>query len=353
MNAYREKDYDDMAGRCVDRFLSGETKLADAAVHEAMQGQLNPDQIERLVQAANTMAFLRMMESRKAEGAPDMTHEFDPVDTSHVLQQIIGQSPMGGGEHGGMPEAQPPGMPGMQHPGMQHGGPPEMANMPPELAAMHGGAPDHDAGPLPDEVGEGAEHDLERDGDGDGKTDDDEDDDDDDDDGPFPKGKKQKATDDAKKKGKPEAFKKKAPPGPPAKDEMKEAAVRHRRMSKLAAILEDQYLQAELVFEDEFNRLETTLKQAWGGPTWDTFEKNALALHGDEYGATVLNLVRQSRRLEPLPFEDVRTKHAAFVDHHIVDDNDPATQLFSRMVKIASEADRMKRAAEHARAQCG
>ena len=91
MNAYREKDYDDMAGRCVDRFLSGETKLADAAVHEAMQGQLNPDQIERLVQAANTMAFLRMMESRKAEGA--LVKSFNEISQAGVSGAVTRRRP--------------------------------------------------------------------------------------------------------------------------------------------------------------------------------------------------------------------------------------------------------------------
>lgn len=92
MPTYREKDYEDMASRVVDRLLTQGTKLADAAVQEAMQGALNPDQIERLVQAANTMAFLRLMEARKSDGAPDMTHEFDPASTSQVLQSIIGQA---------------------------------------------------------------------------------------------------------------------------------------------------------------------------------------------------------------------------------------------------------------------
>lgn len=93
MRALREQDYDAMASRVVDKFLQSGTKLADGAVEEAINGQLNPDQIERLIQAANTMAFLRLMDARKAEGAPDLTHEFEPVDTRSVLQSIIGAGP--------------------------------------------------------------------------------------------------------------------------------------------------------------------------------------------------------------------------------------------------------------------
>lgn len=93
MRALREQDYDEIAGRVVGRFLDGGVKMADAAVEEAIQGQLNADQIERLVQAANTMAFLRMMEARKADGERDMTHEFEPLETRSIIKSIIDGGP--------------------------------------------------------------------------------------------------------------------------------------------------------------------------------------------------------------------------------------------------------------------
>ncbi len=55
MRPYREQDFDQMATRVVDRFMTGQ-KLADVAAQEAQQSQLNPDQIERLTHSANTMA---------------------------------------------------------------------------------------------------------------------------------------------------------------------------------------------------------------------------------------------------------------------------------------------------------
>ncbi len=347
MRALREKDYDDMAGRVVDRFMRGETKLADAAVAEAMQGQLNPDQIERLVQAANAMAFLRMMEDRKAQGAPDMTHEFDPVDTRGVLQQIIGQTPMGG-EHpdlgllgsGGEGHPEPHGMP----PGMEH-------------AEPHAGP---DEGPLPDEMaahrGDGSDQEVHVHGD-DSEVHVHDDDSDNDNDGPFPKGEKQKAKDKgdkgdkdkAKSEDKPE---KKAPPKPAEKDEQKEAAFRQRRMRKLAETLEDQFRQAELTFDEEYERLAREFKLASGAPRFDAFEKDAMALADPTHGAVVLNLLRQDRGLEPVAASVVLEKHAALADRHVSDDY-PALRMFERLVKIASEADRVRRGAEYARAQCG
>lgn len=327
MRALQEHDFDQMAERVVDRFMGGE-KLADAATAEAMGGQLGPDQIERMVQSANTMAFLRLMEQQKtqagaasANGAPpnagpDMTHEFDPIDARQVIQQIMSQVDV-------------PYMDGPPQPGM----PPEM--------------PPDDLAPLPNEMGGGGEampargHAPPRDGDADGKVDFDGDHDDDDNDGPFPKGSKDK---------KPKKDKK--PPAEAKKDEAKEAAFRARRQRKLADILADQYKQAEWTFEDTFTKLETVLKQAWGGPTWDAFEKDAMAQHGDEYGATVLNLVRQARRLPPISADEVHAKHAALADRHIVDDDNEAAQIFGTLVKIATVAAALQRGVEYLRAQC-
>lgn len=343
MRALREKDYDDMAGRVVDRFMRGETKLADAAVTEAMDGQLNPDQIERLVQAANAMAFLRMMEERKAQGAPDMTHEFDPADTRSVLQQIIGQTPMSG-EHPDL---------GLLGGGEGH---PEPHGMPPGMDAPPHAVPGGDDAPLPDEMaahrGDGADQQVHVHGD------DSEvhvHDDDSDNDGPFPKGDKQKAKEKgdkdkpkAKSDDKPE---KKSPPKPPEKDEQKEAAFRQRRMRKLAETLEDQFRQAELAFDEEYERLAREFKRASDAPRFDAFEKDAMALTDPTHGAIVLNLLRQDRGLEPVAVSVIQEKHAALADRHVSDDY-PALRIFERLVKIASEADRVRRGAEFARSQC-
>jgi hypothetical protein len=305
MRSYREQDFDKMAERVVDRFMGGQ-KLADAATLEATDGQLNPDQIARMVQAANTQAFLRLMEQQKSQGTPDMTGEFDPIDPRQIIQQMVQSVDV---PHMDQPHAEPDGDEG------------------PLPNEMHGHAPpSFGEGEAQQAMG----HDEPKD---------------DDNDGPFPKGEKQKAKDDADKP------KKKGPPKPPEKDTQKEAAFRSRRLEKFAGILEDQYKQAEWAFEDEFKVLDTALKQAWGGPAWDAFEKDACALHGDEYGASVLSIVRQSRRLSPISVEEVRAKHAALDDRHVVMPS-PAITSFERLVKIAEEATKLARGAEHVRSMC-
>lgn len=291
MRALREQDYDAMAGRVVDRFIQRGTKLAEGAVEEATQGQLNPDQIERLVQAANTMAFLRLMDARKAEGAPDMTHEFEPADTRSVLQSIIGAGPALGGEPSGPP-------------------------IPPE----------HDDGPLPDEMsarrrppmGEG-EAILDRDG-------------------PFahPKGEPQKT-------GKP-------PARAADKDARKEAMVQNHRLTKLASVFDDQLVEAEMDFDDGYGRLTRTFKLAHGAPLFDTFEKDAMSVEGDEHGLAVLNLLRRDRGL-PLRGKDMLEKFASLHDHHVADDT-PALREFRKLVKIARQATRVRRGVAHVRSLC-
>lgn len=313
MRAFREQDFDQMAERVVDRYMNGD-KLADAATAEAMGGSLNPDQIARMVQAANTQAFLRLMEQQKSQGGSDMTHEFDPIDAHQVVQQLmqsVNVPHMSGGEDAGamgaegMPHAEPDGDEGALPDEMQHGMP---QGEPPDMSA---GEPDGDE----------------------------------DNDGPFPKGPKQKAKDDADKP------KKKGPPKPPEKDEPKEAAFRSRRMNKLADILEDQYKQAEWAFEDAFSNLQMLLKRAHRAPTAEEFEKNALALHGHEIGIVVLNMVKQAQGLPPLEFEEAHEKTAALQDRHLVVETD-STRAFETLVKIAVEATRLRSGAAYARAQC-
>lgn len=332
MRAYQEQDFEKMATRVVERFMRGE-KLADVAAMEAHEGQLNPDQIERLVQAANTMAFLQLMERQKAQGTPDMTGEFDPIDARQVMQNIVGQVPDVGTGPGG--PGSPEGHPGMgTHPAMSP------MSMPPH------GEPDGDEAPLPDEMGL---HDLGGDEPEVPTSPADSADDNDDNDGPFPKGEKQKTKDDASKKDKPKP--KKEGPEPPKKDEAKEAAFRQRRMRKLADVLDDQLKQAELAFEDEFSRLSTLLRRAHGAPNACAFEKDALARHGDNIGVVVLGLVQESRGWPVTSHGDAQTKTASLADRHLVDDTE-ANRSFDVLVKIAAEAARLKQGAEFARTRC-
>lgn len=305
MPAFQEQDFDRLAATVVDGFMRGE-KLADAATTAAMDHELSPDQIERLVETANTAAFLRLMEQQRASAVgsgPDMTREFDPIDARQIIESIMGRIQVPGHEVAPHPE------------------------------------PDGDEGPLPDET-------LVHEGDPTATEPKKDPPIDDDNNGPFPKGPKQKAKEDAG--GRPA---KKPPARAPAKDEAKEAMFRQLRLEKLAGILEDQLQQAELCFGEAAERLDHVFQLAHGAPGIDAFEKDALALHGDEIGGAILNEVLRQRGRPLLSISDVQHKHAALRDRHVVEEN-RATREFDTLVKIAREARRLSAGIEHLRAQC-
>lgn len=281
MPILRENDFDEAAGRAVTRFLSGGSKLADAVAEEAVHGSMNPDQIERLVQAANTMAFLRMMEERKNQGAGDLLHEFDPTDARHVIQMIVGAE-----------DAPPVG----QAPPGPEGSLGAADDLPDEMAAVRrppNGAPE-EKGP-----------------------------------------EKNEAKDDAKDKAK----------------EEKAAALRANRMRKLAGILEDQFRQAELAFEDRYAELGNCFRRAHAPLDFASFEKDALAECGSDVGVHVLNAMREERGLAALDHGAAREKVASLADRHIADDT-TELRLFGQIVKIAEEANRLREGVAWMRARC-
>lgn len=299
MRALREQDYDEMAGRVVDRFLGENVKMADAAVEEAVNGQLNADQIERLVQAANTMAFLRMMEARKAEGERDMTHEFEPLETRSVIKSIINAGP-------GLcqPESDEPAMP----------------------------QGDGDDEPLPDEMSERRRTQGPENVSGISDTPD----------GPFPKGERQKAQE--------RSDDKKPPAKVQDKDARKEAMVRDNRLAKLASVFDDQLIAAEMAFDDGYGRLARLFKLAHGAPRFEDFEKDAISVEGDQHGLAVVNLMRRDRGL-PLRGPDAVEKAAQLRDRRIVDDTQPIRE-FRALVKISRQAARVRDGALHVRSLC-
>jgi hypothetical protein len=255
------------------------------------------------------------MEQQKAQGVPDMTHEFDPIDPRQVMQQMVHSVDV--------PHTD---------------GPPTHAE------------PDGDEGPLPHEMPHGAKADG-SDQEVHVHGDDSEvhvHDDDSDNDGPFPKGDKQKAKEKAEKKDKSD---KKDGPKKSPKDEAKEAAFRERRLRKFAGVLEDQYRQAEIAFDDTFVALKQRFKLAHGAPSMEAFEKDALALHGDEVGVAMLNAVRIDLGYAPLESDVIHTKTASLADRHLVEENE-TTRLFERLVKIATEATKLQHGAEHVRLMC-
>src|SRR3954465_8075304 len=89
MPVLAESELDKLAGEVVERYLGGKSRLDEAAAKVASAHGLNPHQIERLTQSANTQTFLRLMDQRKEAQEQDLPHEFEPIDARHVIKIVI------------------------------------------------------------------------------------------------------------------------------------------------------------------------------------------------------------------------------------------------------------------------
>jgi len=301
----READFDKLAARVVEQFLSGRSKLADAAAAEASSVGLNPDQIRRLVEAANTMTFLRMMDQRKAEGAPDLLHEFDPIDARQVIRIVIDNAgvhvePFAGGQ---------------AEPQFDEG------ELPDEMSAVRTnpteGEPGHTDSPEVAECEEECHDKL---------------------DPPDVRTKKRSPAGSDSSAG--------ATPKP---SPSKKAAQLDMRIRKLAALFEDERRQVEWSFDETFRRLSDRFKLAHG-PSYEVFEKDAAAEHGNAIGIGLLNLLRAERHLGPLTPQQLE-KTAVLTARHISDDS-PELELFESLVKIAREAAGLEQAIIWLRERC-
>lgn len=303
MPVLREQDFDKLAAEVVDQFLSGKAKLAEAAAKLASSNGLNPDQIERLVQSSNTLTFLRMMDQRKEAGSNDLLHEFDPIDARHVIKIVIDAAgvhvePMSGGDMSGeMPMGDE-----MELPDEMHGMNPAE------------GMPGHVDTPAVEECEEDCH----------GKLD--------------PPGMKTEK----KPKAKAEDEDEKKPP-------KKEAAMMRAR--KLAGILEDQYKQAEWAFEDRFTALVDRFRRVYNPLSYEEFEKDAMAEFGDTAGLTIINSLREARKLAPLDMAASFQKVASLDDRHVSLES-PELHLFEELHKIATKAAELERGISWVRAQC-
>ena len=130
----------------------------------------------------------------------------------------------------------------------------------------------------------------------------------------------------------------------------KQAMHRVMRMRKLAGVMEDQYHQACWAFEDGFAKLATRFKIATNAASFDAFEKDARAEYNDAYGDTILDALRSARGLEAVG-ASAREKTASNADYHVSDDT-KELRAFEALVKIAAEADKLKRGVEWMRTQC-
>jgi flagellar motor protein MotB len=317
MPVLREQDFDKMASRVVDQFFGGKSKLAEAAAQEAVGAGLNPDQIERLVQAANTMAVLRMMEEHKRQGTGDLTHEFDTIDPQHVIRIVIdeagvhvdpGMSTDTGPHAAAGPSSEQPPMPPMP----PHGDPTN--DLPDEMSAQT--TPDA-AEPMVDEAPPP--------------------------DGPFGRF--------APSKEKKESDPKKKPTEEKKKDDGKaseKAATRQARMRKLAEILADQRRQAELAFDDRFEQLCARFNRAYA-PSFDSFEKDAMAEYGDAVGIAVMRSICEQLR-RPTASVSIE-KTAALADHHVSEDS-PELSMFEELCHIAVKSAELEESVAWLRAQC-
>lgn len=322
MPALREQDFDKLATQVVDEFLAKRAKLADAAAHVAMQNGLNPDQIERLTQSANTMAFLRMMEDTKAQGGQDLTQEFDPVDSRQVIRIVIDNT-------GVRVEADP----GVDV--QPTGGAPGGDELPDEMSALRAQG---DPGEMPGEMQEDmpGEEPPEMDAaDGASKKT-----------PPFGKKNKKDDADDDAEDSDDEVPKKSKKP-----ESAKEAGQRLMRTRKLAGVLEDQRLQADIVFEDTYEKLAARFKRLYTALPFEAFEKDALAEHGDEIGIQVLNVLRTGRNMPALEMEEACRKVAALEDRHLTEES-TELRLFGELVKTAREAKRLDHGIAVLRSQC-
>ncbi len=68
---------------CVSKFMSKEASLSEAIAKEAQDLELNSDQTKRVIEASNTIAYLRQLEK-----AADRTFEFEVADYGKVMSQM-------------------------------------------------------------------------------------------------------------------------------------------------------------------------------------------------------------------------------------------------------------------------
>ena len=74
----------DIAVRVVSKFMTKQADLSDAIAAEAKTLELNPEQIKRVIESSNTIAYLRQLED-----ASDRSFEFPIAEYRDVMGKII------------------------------------------------------------------------------------------------------------------------------------------------------------------------------------------------------------------------------------------------------------------------
>jgi len=85
MRVLRAEDFEKMAREVVDEYLNQSVPLDAGLAKAAMDGELNPDQIQNLVQLANSIAHLTLFDG-KNDG--DKIVKFNPADPDVVLKKV-------------------------------------------------------------------------------------------------------------------------------------------------------------------------------------------------------------------------------------------------------------------------
>jgi len=87
-------DYEQKADEAVRGFLDGGVPLEDGIVQIASRDQLNPEQIKRIVEMANTAAFLEMFKNKSGD---DRMVEFETASPQSVIKKFyeVGPSSVG------------------------------------------------------------------------------------------------------------------------------------------------------------------------------------------------------------------------------------------------------------------
>ena len=89
MPTFTRHDIENMGFKVAEQFRNG-VSLHSAATKVAKENSMNPEQIKRLVEAANTTAFLNEF---KGKSGNQRMVEFDVADPSKVIDEALGSAP--------------------------------------------------------------------------------------------------------------------------------------------------------------------------------------------------------------------------------------------------------------------
>ena len=74
----------DISVRVVSNFMTKQAGLSEGIAKEAKEMELNPDQIKRVIESSNTIAYLRQLED-----ATDRSFEFPVAEYNHVMGHLV------------------------------------------------------------------------------------------------------------------------------------------------------------------------------------------------------------------------------------------------------------------------